>query len=252
MCYSLQTTQWLYSVTEFELTKISSSCILQEFLVVGDSTNLTLTGKKCLFRAFQRKQTILSQFGIICITNKFLKKNPVVPFSLPRTWWCYGMDTLSALLFLCAGNPLVTNEFPGQKYVNIDPDSKVHAAHMGPIWVLLAPGGPHVGHMNFAIRGALIVSLMLPWKKKHLTNTQVEGEVGSFTTQVMPLQIAELMGPTRGPPWSCRPQMGPMLAPWPLLSGTLMNKYSELGWLDFEVKYQDNNPTYGHWDDLPH
>ena len=28
------------------------------------------------------------------------------------------------------------------------------------------------------------------------------------------------MGPTWGPPGSCRPQMGPMLAPWTLLSGT--------------------------------
>ena len=27
------------------------------------------------------------------------------------------------------------------------------------------------------------------------------------------------MGPTWGPPGSCRPQMGPMLAPWTLLSG---------------------------------
>ena len=31
-------------------------------------------------------------------------------------------------------------------------------------------------------------------------------------------QIA-FMGPTWGPPGSCRPQMGPMLAPWALLSG---------------------------------
>ena len=30
-------------------------------------------------------------------------------------------------------------------------------------------------------------------------------------------QIAKLMGPTWGPPGSCRSQMGPMLAPWPLL-----------------------------------
>ena len=29
------------------------------------------------------------------------------------------------------------------------------------------------------------------------------------------------MGPTWGPPGSCRPQMGPMLAPWILLSGFL-------------------------------
>ena len=32
------------------------------------------------------------------------------------------------------------------------PDSKVHGAHMGPTWVLLAPGGPHVGPMNLTIR----------------------------------------------------------------------------------------------------
>ena len=34
-----------------------------------------------------------------------------------------------------------------------DPDSKVHGANMGPTWVLSAPGGPHVGPMNFAIGG---------------------------------------------------------------------------------------------------
>ena len=32
-------------------------------------------------------------------------------------------------------------------------------------------------------------------------------------------QIAKFMGPTWDPPGSCRPQMGPMLAPWILLSG---------------------------------
>ena len=32
-------------------------------------------------------------------------------------------------------------------------------------------------------------------------------------------QIAMFMGPTWGPPGSCRPQMGPMLDPWTLLSG---------------------------------
>ena len=33
-------------------------------------------------------------------------------------------------------------------------------------------------------------------------------------------QIAKFMGSTWGPPGTCRPQMGPMLAPWTLLSGT--------------------------------
>ena len=32
-----------------------------------------------------------------------------------------------------------------------NPDSKVHVANMGPTWVLSAPGGPHVGHVNLAI-----------------------------------------------------------------------------------------------------
>ena len=32
-------------------------------------------------------------------------------------------------------------------------------------------------------------------------------------------QIARFMGSTWGPPGSCRPQMGPMSAPWTLLSG---------------------------------
>ena len=33
------------------------------------------------------------------------------------------------------------------------PGSKVHGASMGPIWGRQAPGGPHVGPMNFAIWG---------------------------------------------------------------------------------------------------
>ena len=33
------------------------------------------------------------------------------------------------------------------------PDSKVHAAYMGPTWVLSAPGGSHVGPVNLAIWG---------------------------------------------------------------------------------------------------
>ena len=37
--------------------------------------------------------------------------------------------------------------------------------------------------------------------------------------RAMTSQIAKLMGPTWGPPGSCQPQMGPMLAPWTLLSG---------------------------------
>ena len=34
---------------------------------------------------------------------------------------------------------------------------------------------------------------------------------------------ANFMGPTWGPPGSCRPQMGPMLDPWTLLLGIYDN-----------------------------
>ena len=36
-----------------------------------------------------------------------------------------------------------------------------------------------------------------------------------------PSQMAMSMGPTWGPPGYCRPQMGPMLAPWTLLLGII-------------------------------
>ena len=45
-------------------------------------------------------------------------------------------------------------------------------------------------------------------------------------------QIARFMGPTWDPPGSCRPQMGPMLAPWTLLSGVIG------GWYNVEYIYQ--------------
>ena len=38
------------------------------------------------------------------------------------------------------------------------PDSRIHGANMGPTWVLSAPGGPHVGPMNLAIRGLLLTT----------------------------------------------------------------------------------------------
>ena len=40
-----------------------------------------------------------------------------------------------------------------QNYQKSVPDSKVHVANMGPTWVLSTPGWPHIGPMNFAIRG---------------------------------------------------------------------------------------------------
>ena len=45
-------------------------------------------------------------------------------------------------------------------------------------------------------------------------------------------QIAKFIGPTWGPPGSCRPQMGLMLSPWTLLSGQLVwaNIVKNISW----------------------
>ena len=47
--------------------------------------------------------------------------------------------------------------------------AKVHGANMGPIWVLSAPDGPHVGPMNLAIRVSLFdtMSLASSWIKEN-------------------------------------------------------------------------------------
>ena len=49
------------------------------------------------------------------------------------------------------------------------PDSKVHGANMAPTWVLSAPGGHHVGPMNFAIRAVMLpfntnASMLTRWR----------------------------------------------------------------------------------------
>ena len=52
-----------------------------------------------------------------------------------------------------------------------NPDSKLHGADMGPIWVRQGPGGPHVGPINFAfwevciMLQSLIVSATILWLK---------------------------------------------------------------------------------------
>ena len=43
----------------------------------------------------------------------------------------------------------VRNNF--SRFKDINHDSKVHGANMGPIWGRQDPGGPHVSPMNFAI-----------------------------------------------------------------------------------------------------
>ena len=77
------------------------------------------------------------------------------------------------------------------------------------------------------VRSMQIVNL-LPvsiWKCRfacvRIPTTEMRRWYDQFISSVWFLKplIAKFMGPTWGPPGSCRPQMGPMLAPWTLLSG---------------------------------
>ena len=56
---------------------------------------------------------------------------------------------------------LITGELE-YRGLGATPDSKVHVASMGPNWVLLAPGRPHVGSMSLAIMDMMNLTTA-PW-----------------------------------------------------------------------------------------
>ena len=68
-----------------------------------------------------------------------------------------------------------------------------------------------------------------PWQICEIPDMNILISIRAFQLRILAVetycvfaigtQIARFMGPTWGPPGSCRPQMGPMLAPWTLLSG---------------------------------
>ena len=59
---------------------------------------------------------------------------------------------------------------------------------------------------------------------------------------ILTSQIAKFMGSTWGPPGSCRPQMGPMMAPWTLLSGLLST--GPLGTTSSEIWIEIQGQSY--------
>ena len=80
-------------------------------------------------------------------------------------------------------------------------------------------------------------------------------------TDIWLTQVAKFMGPTWGPPGSCRPQMGPMLAPWTLpsgnppstastkiffniLQGSILPFHSHFFWRKHQVPYLNFNPYF--------
>ena len=63
-------------------------------------------------------------------------------------------------------------------------------------------------------------------REKLMTDQQDKWYIKYFCPVNINTQIAKFMGPTWGPPGSCRPQMGPMLAQWSLLSGYINFQYN--------------------------
>ena len=97
---------------------------------------------------------------------------------LPVTKWHHELEIHPILLALCERNLSVINTFSSLEPVMQSfyiffvisltkllncwafPDNKVHGAIIGPTLALLAPGGPHIGPMNLAIR---VVWLEMAW-----------------------------------------------------------------------------------------
>ena len=113
---------------------------------------------------------------------------------------------------------------------------KVQGANMRLIWGRQDPGGPRVGPMKLIwVEMLMDISTNNTELQNHYSFQSKPSFEKSYLWSVMPLmvilkfcivcqksisiitQIANFIGPTWGPPGSCRPQMGPMLAPWFLL-----------------------------------
>ena len=62
--------------------------------------------------------------------------------------------------------------------------NKVHGANMGPTWVLLARGGPHVGPMNLAIRASLLLARD-KWSIRYITS----GAIWESSCQESPANV---------------------------------------------------------------
>ena len=68
-------------------------------------------------------------------------------------------------------------------------------------------------------RVSVEIYILLSWLLCCITSGYIGPCHNETCLSIIP-QIAKFMGPTWGPPGSCRPQMGPILAPWNLLLGS--------------------------------
>ena len=88
------------------------------------------------------------------------------------------------------------------------------------IWIIQLVGYYVVINYIVSINGNKIIILGIVLEI-HVSNTS--NDISRVWASKV-TQITKFMGPTWGPPGSCRPQMGPMLAPWILLSGKMSVK----------------------------
>ena len=132
------------------------------------------------------------------------------------------MEKFSVSLALCAGNSMVTGEFLSQRPVTRSFDDffdlrlNKRLSKQSRREGFETPSRSLWRHCNDMTRNRWIEERGWCQINGHLFSRE---PVVSIDKQENVSQIAKFMGPTWGPPGSCRPQMGPMLAPWTLLSG---------------------------------
>ena len=97
------------------------------------------------------------------------------------TWWRHQMDTFSVLLAICAGNLPVAGEFPSQRTSNAENVSFDDVIMPIQFWKI--------------------------YQSQHVRQKEIHSLMAGFR------------GPTWGPYGVDRTQVGPMVAPWTLLSG---------------------------------
>ena len=116
---------------------------------------------------------------------------------------------------LCEGNSPVTGEFRSQRASNAEKVSiwwRHHVLNQSITLIkqCISPCVPQLCFFCNICSFYLTLLIMLHWLQVHL---QVMCSLHCGYRPPSP-KIARFMGPTWGPPGSCRPQMGPMLAPW--------------------------------------
>ena len=136
--------------------------------------------------------------------------------------WRHQMEIFSALLAPCAGNSPVSGEFPSQRpvmrifdvFYDLRVTNRLSKQSRG--WWLETPSCSLWRHCN-GIRYLLYITR---YSKGHGDkNDRIVAALFKYNiTAFAQSNGIKFMGPTWVPPWSCRLQMGPMLAPWTLLS----------------------------------